>query len=115
MSIKRIGTNQRMSQVTVHNGVAYLAGQVPTDYAADIGTQTEQVLAKIEDLLTQAGSDKTKMLSATIWLSDLRYFPEMNAKWDVWVPEGCAPARATVQASLADPQIKIEIGIIAAV
>ena len=115
MSIKRIGTNQRMSQITIHNGVIYLAGQVPTDFAADVSTQTEQVLAKIEDLLAQAGSDKSKILSATIWLSDLHYFPDMNAKWDAWVPEGCAPARAPVQASLADPQIKIEIGIIAAV
>lgn len=115
MTIQRFETNRRMSQVVVHNGVAYLAGQVPTDYTADIGTQTEQVLAKIDALLAQAGTDKSKLLSATIWLSDLRYFPEMNAKWDAWVPEGHAPARATVQAALADPQIKIEIGIIAAV
>jgi len=115
LTIQRFETNRRMSQVVVHNGVAYLAGQVPTDYTADIGTQTEQVLAKIDALLAQAGTDKSKLLSATIWLSDLRYFPEMNAKWDAWVPEGHAPARATVQAALADPQIKIEIGIIAAV
>lgn len=115
MTIKRFETNQRMSQVVVHNSVAYLAGQVPTDPAADIGTQTEQVLAKIDNLLAMAGTDKTKLLSATIWLSDMRYFPQMNEKWDAWVPEGAAPARATVQSALANPELKVEIGIIAAV
>jgi len=115
MTIKRHETNQRMSQVVVHGGVAYLAGQVPDDVKADIGTQTEQVLAKIDRLLALAGTDKSKLLSATIWLTDMRYFPEMNAKWDAWVPAGAAPARATVQAALASPEIKVEIGIIAAV
>ena len=115
MTIQRHETNQRMSQVVVHGGVAYLAGQVPDDYSADIGTQTEQVLAKIDRLLTLAGTDKTKLLSATIWLADIRYFADMNAKWDAWVPAGAAPARATVQAALAAPDIKVEIGIIAAV
>ena len=115
MTIKRFETNQRMSQVVVHGGVAYLAGQVPDDARADIGTQTEQVLAKIDRLLALAGTDKSKLLSATIWLTDMRYFAEMNAKWDAWVPAGGAPARATVHAALAAPDLKIEIGIIAAV
>ncbi len=115
MTIQRFETNQRMSQVVVYNGVAYLAGQVPNDYDADMATQTEQVLANIDRLLAVAGTDKSKILSAAIYLSDLRYFAEMNAKWDAWVPQGCAPARATVQAALADPRIKIEISVIAAV
>ncbi len=115
MTVKRFETNQRMSQVVVHGGVAYLAGQVPDDGTADIGTQTEQVLAKIDRLLALAGTDKSKLLSATIWLTDMRFFADMNAKWDAWVPAGAAPARATVNAALADPTLKIEIGVIAAV
>ncbi len=114
MTIERLQTNQRMSQAVKHGGVAYLAGQVPDDGAADIATQTQQVLDKIDGLLKAAGSDRTKLLSATIWLSDMRYFAEMNTVWDAWVPAGTAPARATVQAALARPDLKIEIGVIAA-
>lgn len=115
MTIKRFETNQRMSELVVHNGTAYLAGQVPDDVSADIGTQTEQVLANIDRLLALAGTDKSKILSATIYLADMRYFPAMNAKWDAWIPQGAGPARATVQAALADPNIKIEISVIAAI
>jgi enamine deaminase RidA (YjgF/YER057c/UK114 family) len=114
MTIERLQTNQRMSQAVKHGGVAYLAGQVPDDGAADIATQTQQVLDKIDGLLKAAGSDRTKLLSATIWLSDMRHFAEMNTVWDAWVPAGTAPARATVQAALARPDLKIEIGVIAA-
>ena len=114
MTIERINTNQRMSQIVKHNGTVYLAGQVADDEKADIGTQTQQVLDKIDALLKQAGSDRSKVLSATIWLTDMRYFPEMNAKWDAWVPAGAAPARATVGAPLATPDFKVEIGVIAA-
>jgi len=115
VTIERIQTNQRMSQIVKHGGVAYLAGQVANDEKADIRTQTQQVLDKIDGLLKEAGSDRTKLLSATIWLSDMRYFPDMNAVWDAWVPAGAAPARATVLAALATPDLKVEIGIIAAV
>ena len=115
MTIARHQTNQRMSQVVTHNGVAFLAGQVANDGTADAGTQTQQVLDKIDALLKLVGSDRTKLLSATIWLSDARYFADMNAKWDAWVPAGAAPARATVQAPLAHPDFKVEIGIIAAI
>ena len=73
-----------------------------------------RLLDKIDALLKQAGSDKSRILSATIWLTDMRYFPEMNAKWDAWLPAGAAPARATVQAALATPNLKVEIGIVAA-
>lgn len=114
MSIERFQTNQRMSQAVRHGGVVYLAGQVADDEKADIGTQTQQVLDRIDALLKTAGSDRTKILSATIWLSDMRYFAEMNARWDAWVPAGAAPARATVQAALATPGFKVEIGIVAA-
>lgn len=114
MNIERFNTNQRMSQMVKHNGTVYLAGQVADDEKADIGTQTQQVLDKIDALLKQAGTDRTKILSATIWLNDMRYFAEMNAKWDAWVPAGAAPARATVGAPLATPDFKVEIGIIAA-
>lgn len=115
MSIKRIESNKRMSQAVVHGNTVYLAGQVADDDKADIGTQTAQILANIDRLLAAVGSDKSKILSATIWLADMRYFPDMNAKWDAWVAEGAAPARATVGSPLAGPGYKIEIGIIAAV
>jgi enamine deaminase RidA (YjgF/YER057c/UK114 family) len=115
MTIARHQTNQRMSQLVTHNGTAYLAGQVADDGKADAGTQTQQVLDKIDALLKLAGSDRGKILSATIWLSDMRYFPDMNAKWDAWVPAGAAPARATVQAALAHADLKVEIGIVAAI
>jgi enamine deaminase RidA (YjgF/YER057c/UK114 family) len=115
MTIARHQTNQRMSQLVTHNGTAYLAGQVADDAKADVGTQTQQVLDKIDALLKLAGSDRTKILTATIWLSDMRYFPDMNAKWDAWVPQGAAPARATVGSPLAGPDYKVEIGIIAAI
>ncbi len=115
MTIARHQTNQRMSQLVTHNGTAYLAGQVADDTKADAGGQTQQILDKIDALLKLAGSDRTKILSATIWLSDMRYFPDMNAKWDAWMPQGAAPARATVGAPLATPDHKVEIGIIAAI
>lgn len=114
MSITRIDTNARMSQAVVHNGVAYLAGQVATD-ATDAADQTRQVLAKVEALLTQAGTDKTKMLSATIYLKSIGDFGAMNAVWDEWMPEGAAPARATVEAALALPELLVEVCVTAAV
>lgn len=115
MTITRHNTNQRMSQIVTHNGVVYLAGQVGDDPKADAGTQTQQILDNIDALLKQAGSDRTKILSATIYLSDMRLFPDMNAKWDAWVPAGAAPARATVGAPLATPDYKVEISVVAAV
>ncbi len=113
--VTRHETNARMSAAVVHQGTVYLAGQVPDDAAADITTQTNQVLAKIDRLLKLAGSDRSKLLSATIWLTDMRYFADMNAVWDAWVPSGQAPARACIGTPLANPNFKIEIGIIAAV
>ena len=112
--VERFETKTRMSGAVVHGDTVYLAGQVPEDPAADVPTQTRQVLAKIERLLALAGTDKTKLLSATIWLTDMRYFQAFNEVWDAWVPEGHAPARACVNALLANPDFHVEIGIIAA-
>ena len=114
MSIERIETGPRMSQAVLHGNTVYLAGQVAADFSADITTQTQQVLAKIDDLLARAGSDKSKLLSATIWITDMADFATMNVVWDAWVSPGNCPARACVEAKLAHPDIAVEIGIIAA-
>lgn len=113
--IQRFDVGARMCEMTVHNGVAYLAGQVAEDGSQDIVGQTCQVLAAIDALLAKAGSDKTKILRAQIFLADLADFPGMNSVWDTWVVAGHTPARATVQAALAKPEWKIEIVITAAV
>ncbi len=114
MSITRKHTNQRMSQLVIHGDTVYLAGQVAADGNADIGVQTQQVLDKIDALLAEAGSDKTKILSAQIWLSSIAHFAAMNEVWDAWVPEGHAPGRACIEARLASPALLVEIGIVAA-
>lgn len=114
MPISRSHTNQRMSQIVIHNDTVYLAGQVANDFDADISTQTQQVLDKIDALLDEAGSDRSKMLSAQIWLTSIGYFSAMNEVWDAWVPEGQAPARACTEARLAHPDLLVEIGVIAA-
>jgi enamine deaminase RidA (YjgF/YER057c/UK114 family) len=115
MEIRRIAAGPRMSMAVVHNGTAYLAGQVADDTNADVAGQTQQILAKIDGFLAQAGTDKTRILSANIWLSDIATFGEMNAVWDKWVAQGNTPARATVEARLATPAYKVEIAVIAAV
>ena len=102
-----------MSQIVVHNNTIYLSGQVGNKNSMDVTTQTSEVLKKIEKLLLQAGSNKNKILSANIYLSDISYFEEMNKVWDGWLPENCAPARATVEAKLAFPELLVEICIIA--
>lgn len=114
--IKRIEPGPRMSQAVVFQQTVYLAGQVSnSDAGPDVYTQTIQVLASIDRLLAAAGTDKTRLLSATIWLTDMDSFGDMNRAWDAWVAPGNAPARATVQsARLAAPQYKVEIGVVAA-
>lgn len=114
MSITRHHSNQRMSQVVIHNDTVYLAGQVATDSSADISVQTQQVLQKIDALLTEAGSDRSQILSAQIWLTSMGHFAQMNEVWDAWIPEDCAPARACIEARLASADLLVEIGIIAA-
>jgi enamine deaminase RidA (YjgF/YER057c/UK114 family) len=100
--------------MAVHNGVAYLAGQVPEDASQDIQGQTAQVLAAIDALLARAGSDKSRILMTQIYLADLADFAGMNEAWDAWVAPGNAPPRATVQAALANPDWKIEVVVTAA-
>ena len=113
MSITRHHTNQRMSQIVVHGDTVYLAGQVAADAGADISVQTQQVLEKIDTLLAEAGSDKSKILSAQIWIASMGHFAQMNEVWDAWVPSGNAPARACIEARLASPELLVEVGIIA--
>jgi len=112
--IQRFDTGPRMSEMTIHNGVAYLAGQVPEDTGADIVGQTGQVLQAIDDLLKLAATDKTHILRAEIFLADMADFAGMNEAWDKWVAEGATPARATVQAKLASANWKVEIVVTAA-
>ena len=114
MKIDRIDTGPRMSQAVLHENTVYLAGQVAVDKYADITVQTQQVLAKIDALLARAGSDKSKLLSTTIWITDMANFAAMNAVWDAWVAPGHCPARACVEAKLALPELAVEIGVIAA-
>ena len=112
--ITRIESDARMSQAVVHNGIAYLAGQVGAE-GASVTEQTQAVLASVDRLLGEAGTDKTKLLTAQIWVADITDFAEMNAVWDAWVVPGCAPARWTGEAKLATPGFKVEVIVTAAV
>lgn len=113
MTLRRIENGPRMSQAVVHNQTVYLAGQVAE--GAGVAAQTRAILGQIDALLAQAGSDKTKILSATIYLTDIAFFGEMNQEWEKWVVPGETPARATVEAGLAAPQYQVEIAVIAAI
>jgi enamine deaminase RidA (YjgF/YER057c/UK114 family) len=113
--IQRFDVGVRLSEMAVHNGVAYLAGQVPTDAKLDIRGQTREVLATIDALLARAGTDKSRLLMVQIFIADLADFPAMNEVWDAWVTPGHTPPRATVEAQLARPGWKIEIVVTAAV
>ncbi|HVL77582.1 MAG TPA: RidA family protein [Noviherbaspirillum sp.] len=115
-TITRLETNQRMSRVVIHNGVVAVGGLTAGDPSQDIKGQTRQVLEKIEGWLAKAGTDKTKLLTAQIWLKDIeRDFAGMNEVWDAWAPEGAAPTRATCEAKLARPELLVEIIVTAAV
>jgi enamine deaminase RidA (YjgF/YER057c/UK114 family) len=115
MTIARLHIGPRMSQAVIHGQTVYLAGQVADQAKGkSVGDQTRDILATIDRLLEEAGSDKTKVLSATIYLVDMATFAEMNAVWEAWVPAGHAPARATVEAKLAAPAYAVEIACIAA-
>lgn len=114
MTIERLETKQRMSRIVKHNGVIYLCGQVCADAEQGIVEQTQTMLDKVDSLLAQAGSSREHMLSATIYIKDMKYFADMNAVWDAWVPEGCAPARACVEASMAREALLVEISVVAA-
>ncbi len=115
MSIERIGVGPRMAQAVVHGQTIYLAGQVAHKTAgAGVGEQTQEILGSIDRLLAEAGSDKTQLLSAMIYLTDMKAFAEMNAAWEAWVAKGATPARATVEAKLAAPAYHVEIVCVAA-
>jgi enamine deaminase RidA (YjgF/YER057c/UK114 family) len=114
MDIKRYGVGDRMSQMVVVGGLAFIAGQVAGDSSLDVAGQTRQILDKIDRLLDSVGADKRRIVSASIWLADYRSFADMNQVWDAWVPEGDAPARACVESKLAFPEYTVEIAAIAA-
>ena len=112
--IQRFDVGPRLSEMAVHNGVCYLAGQVPGDASQDITGQTQQVLAAVDALLARAGSDKSKLLMCQIFIADLADFPAMNAVWEAWLPAGHAPPRATVKTALAKPEWRVEMVVTAA-
>ncbi len=112
--VQRFDVGTRLSEMAVHNGVCYLAGQVAADGSQDITGQTRQVLAAIDALLARAGTDKRKVLMCQIYIKDLADFPALNAVWEAWVPAGNAPPRATVQAHLAKPEWRVEMVVTAA-
>ena len=114
MKITRIEASPRMSQAVVRGDTVYLAGQVAAKPVPSVGKQTRQILSQIDKLLKAAGTNKSKLLSANIWLTDIRGFAEMNEAWDAWVAKGNPPARATVEAKLAGPQYLVEIMVVAA-
>ena len=113
MSIERRGTTRRYSDSVAHNGTVYLV-EVPANLEADIAAQTENLLASIESRLAEAGSDKSRLLMVTIYLADMADYAAMNNVWDNWLPDGCAPSRACVEARLANPGFKVEMVVTAA-
>lgn len=113
MPIERFGTTRRYSDIVVHNQTVYLV-EVPQTLDADITTQTREVLASVEQLLTRAGSDKSRLLQVTLYLRDMADYAAMNAVWDDWVPENTAPSRACIQAGLANSGWRIEAVVTAA-
>jgi Putative translation initiation inhibitor, yjgF family len=114
MSIQRFHSGPRMSQMVIHKDTVYLAGQVADEPTPDVGAQTRQILGQIDALLAEAGTDKSKLLSATIYLTDIATFADMNKAWEAWVDPANTPARATVEARLAAPQYLVEIQVTAA-
>lgn len=111
--IERMEIKQRMSKIVKHNGTVYLCGQVG-NRGDSIEEQTKECLRRIDALLEQAGTDRTRILQAIVWLADMADFDAMNSVWDAWVPEGHAPARACGEAKLASPELKVEMIITAA-
>ncbi len=114
-TIKRVNVAKRLSDMAVFNNVAYLAGQVADDVTQDVTGQTAQVLATIDNLLAEAGTDKTRILMAQIFVANMKEFDGMNKAWDAWVADGNAPPRATIEARLASADYKVEIVVTAAI
>ena len=115
MDITRLHVGKRLSEVAIHNGTVYLAGQIAEDTSADIAGQTQEVLGHVDRLLAEAGSDKSCILNCQIYIAHMMHFAGMNAVWDEWVAAGHTPPRATVEARLANPHCLVEIVITAAV
>ena len=116
MEIKRIKSGDRMSQAVVYNGIVTTAGQVAQNAkGGSAAEQTTDILKAIDELLAAGGTDKSKLLTATIWLSNIGDFAEMNSIWDAWVSAGNAPTRACVESALASPDFIVEIAVTAAV
>ena len=114
MEIKRLHVGKRLSEIAIHNGTVYLAGQIAEDTTQDIVGQTREVLGHVDRLLAEVGSDKTRVLSTQIYIADMADFPGMNTVWDEWVVPGHTPPRATVEAKLANPACLVEVVIVAA-
>ena len=114
MAVIRHHVGARLSEIAIHNGTVYLAGQIADDTSQDISGQTREVLGHIDRLLGEANSDKTQLLSVQIYLSDMVHFSGMNAVWDSWVAAGATPPRATVEAKLANPECLVEVVVVAA-
>jgi enamine deaminase RidA (YjgF/YER057c/UK114 family) len=114
MALQRFHVGPRLSEIAVHNGTVYLAGQIAEDTKQDIADQMREVLGHIDRLLDEANSDKTLILSTQIYISDMSNFPAMNAVWDEWVVKGNTPPRATVEAKLANPECLVEVVVVAA-
>ena len=116
MSVQRLRTETRYSEIVIHNGTVYLAGQLADDYRGDILQQTRETLANIDAMLAEAGSDKSRILSVTIYLKDLdRDYAGLNQVWDAWVAQGAAPARACLEAKMYKPEVLVEMMVVAAV
>jgi len=114
MTIQRLHVGPRLSQVAIHGNTVYTAGIVADDPKEDAAGQTRQILTRIDQYLGEAGSDKSRMLSVTIWIADMKDFAAMNSVWDAWVPQGHTPPRACVESKLAAPQYRVEIRVVAA-
>lgn len=114
MAIQRMEMNARRSRVVVHNGTVYLAGQVADDVSGDITSQTREALGNVDKMLALAGTDKSRILSATIWLRDMADFQGMNAVWDKWIDPANPPARACGKVEMARPEMRIEVLVICA-
>jgi enamine deaminase RidA (YjgF/YER057c/UK114 family) len=109
MQIQRYDVGPRMTQCVVHNNTVYLCGQTAENKADSAAGQTKHILARIDELLAQVGSSKSKLLQVQIWLADIRYYDEMNAVWDAWVDPANTPGRATCEARMAYPNVLVEI------
>ena len=115
MSIQRLHVAKRYSEVVIHNGTIYLAGQLADDFDGDIREQTRQTLANIDKMLAEGGSDKSKILSLTSFIKDMADYDGLNAEYDAWVADGHAPARACVEAKMYKPEVLVEMCVVAAV